>query len=157
MGLKEKELLYTPKALQQWDDFDYRKGCWVTQRIYSNRDMEESLDQGWMWKSWCPININPWKAAYLLTIPIDQSMIRQMEKLQFTEAWANQTDPKYKMGQNFTKAKPWDHPHTSSHMRVNNELKHAQKVLKKYNWHYHHPNSFPDKDDELSHVYYCGQ
>ena len=157
MGPKEKELLYTPKAIQQWDDFDYRKGCWVTRRIYSNGDMEESLDQGWTWKNWCPININPWKAVYPPTLPIDQSQIRQMEKLQFTEAWVNRTDPRYKMGQNFTKAKPWEHPHTSSHMmRVNNELKHAQKVFKRYMWHYHHPNSFPDQD-EPARVYYCGQ
>ncbi|HXC03258.1 MAG TPA: hypothetical protein VNZ86_00825, partial [Bacteroidia bacterium] len=106
MDLKQKELLYTPKAIRQWDDFDYRKGCWVTRRIYSNRDMEESLDQGWTWKNWCPININPWKAVYPPTLPIDQSLIRQMEKLRFNEAWANRTDPKYKMGQNFTKAKP---------------------------------------------------
>ena len=37
-----------------------------------------------------------------------------------------------------------------------NELKHAQKVLKRYTWHYHHPNSFPDQD-EPARVYYCGQ
>ena len=156
MGPKEKELLYTPKAIRQWDDFDYRKKCWVTWRIYSNGDMEESLDQGWTWKNWCPININPWKAAYPPTIPIDQSQIRQMEKLWFVEAWANRTDPKYKMGQNFTKGKPWEHPHASNYWKTVNELKYAQKVLKRYHWHYHHPNSFPIQD-EPTWTYYRGQ
>jgi hypothetical protein len=78
---QDYELLCTPRAIRVWDDVDYNLGRWVTRRIFPNGDMQQSTDQGWTWRPWTPIHINPWHAAYPRRIPLDHSMRRNMERL----------------------------------------------------------------------------
>ena len=80
MEQKHRELLREKRPIRTWDDVTFG-GVWVTRRIFPNGDMEESFDQGWTWKQWCPISINPWHAAYPRVRPIEQHLQRAMKTL----------------------------------------------------------------------------
>ncbi|KAF8330486.1 hypothetical protein F5887DRAFT_1081651 [Amanita rubescens] len=121
-------MLREKHPIRIWDDVTL-SGTWVHRRIFPNGDMEESFDQGWTWKQWTPININPWHATYPRIVPIENHWRRNMEKLACPHVpWAHSSKAtksspsSYKPGTeplrpNFTKGKPWE-KHTSEHGKI---------------------------------------
>ncbi len=105
---KAQALLSLPVPIKEWDDVAWNgEAVWVKRRIFPNGDMEQSFDQGWIWKPWTPSNINPWHAAYPRIMPLE-------EKRRPNQAKASMSKPShFKLGTkpmkgDFTKAAPWN-------------------------------------------------